>query len=149
MESEDGAPKELGISGYLYFVADAEFNRLLEKYNLKEADYYDRDNPLGIALDRNIEFDRRLEKFVTLDTLKGDGCVIEGLYYVEIDGYYRKDSRIDENGNKVVLYQTETTRATSLSYPMRNPLQNTRCGPKKPLRKLRSLSAAARRWPSI
>lgn len=117
MESEDRAPKELGISGYLYFVADAEFNRLLEKYDLKEADYYDRDNPLGIALDRNIELDRRLEKYVTLDTLKGDGCVIEGLYYVEIDGYYRKDSRIDENGNKVVLYQSRDNENDIIELP--------------------------------
>ena len=117
MESEDAAPKELGISGYLYFVADAEFNRLLEKYNLKEADYYDRDKPLGIALDRNIELDRRLEKYVTLDTLKGDGCVIEGLYYVEIDGYYRKDSRIDENGNKVVLYQNRDNENDIIELP--------------------------------
>jgi len=117
MESEDRAPKELGISGYLYFVADAEFNRLLEKYNLKEADYYDRDKPLGIALDRNIELDRRLEKYVTLDTLKGDGCVIEGLYYVEIDGYYRKDSRIDENGNKIVLYQNRDNENDIIELP--------------------------------
>ena len=117
MEREDAAPKELSISGYLYFVADAEFNRLLEKYNLKEADYYDREKPLGIALDRNIEFDRRLEKFVTLDTLKGDGCVIEGLYYVEIDGYYRKDSRIDENGNKVVLYQNRDNENDIIELP--------------------------------
>lgn len=117
MESEDRAPKELGISGYLYFVADAEFNRLLEKYNLKEADYYDRDKPLGIALDRNIELDRQLEKYVTLDTLKGDGCVIEGLYYVEIDGYYRKDSRIDENGNKVVLYQNRDNESDIIELP--------------------------------
>ena len=117
IESEDRAPKELGISGYLYFVADAEFNRLLEKYDLKEADYYDRDNPLGIALDRNIELDRRLEKYVTLDTLKGDVCVIEGLYYVEIDGYYRKDSRIDENGNKVVLYQNRDNESDIIELP--------------------------------
>ena len=116
-ESEDAAPKELGISGYLYFVADAEFNRLLEKYNLKEADYYDRDKPLGIAPDRNIELDRRLEKYVTLDTLQGDGCVIEGLYYVEIDGYYRKDSRIDENGNKVVLYQNRDNENDIIELP--------------------------------
>ena len=116
-ESEDAAPKELGISGYLYFVADAEFNRLLEKYNLKEADYYDRDKPLGIALDRNIELDRRLEKYVALDTLQGDGCVIEGLYYVEIDGYYRKDSRIDENGNKVVLYQNRDNENDIIELP--------------------------------
>ena len=117
MEREDAVPKELSISGYLYFVADAEFNRLLEKYNLKEADYYDRDKPLGIALDRNIGFDRRLEKYVTLDTLKGDGCVIEGLYYVEIDGYYRKDSRIDENGNKVVLYQNRDNENDIIELP--------------------------------
>lgn len=117
MEREDAAPKELSISGYLYFVADAEFNRLLEKYNLKEADYYDRDKPLGIALDRNIEFDRRLEKYVTLDSLQGDGCVIEGLYYVEIDGYYRKDSRIDENGNKVVLYQNRDNENDIIELP--------------------------------
>ena len=117
MEREDAAPKNLSISGYLYFVADTEFNRLLEKYNLKEADYYDRDNPLGIALDRNIEFDRRLEKYVTLDSLQGDGCVIEGLYYVEIDGYYRKDSRIDENGNKVVLYQNRDNENDIIELP--------------------------------
>ena len=41
--------------------------------------------------------------------------------------------------------KTETMRTTSSSCPMRNPLQSTRCGPKKPLRRLRSLSAAARR----
>ena len=117
MEREDAAPKDLSISGYLYFVADAEFNKLLEKYNLKEADYYDRDKPLGIALDRNIELDRRLEKYVTLDTLKGDGCVIEGLYYVEIDGYYRIDSRIDENGNKVVLYQNRDNESDIIELP--------------------------------
>lgn len=117
MESEDRAPKDFSISGYLYFVADAEFNRLLEKYNLKEADYYDRDKPLGLALDRNIELDRRLEKYVTLDTLKGDGCVIEGLYYVEIDGYYRKDSRIDENGNKVILYQNRDNENDIIELP--------------------------------
>lgn len=117
MESEDRAPKDFSISGYLYFVADAEFNRLLEKYNLKEADYYDRDKPLGIALNRNIELDRRLEKYVTLDTLKGDGCVIEGLYYVEIDGYYRKDSRIDENGNKAVLYQNRDNENDIIELP--------------------------------
>ena len=117
MEREDAAPKELSISGYLYFVADAEFNRLLEKYNLKEADYYDRDKPLGLALDRNIELDRRLEKYVTLDTLKGDVCVIEGLYYVEIDGYYRKDSRIDENGNRVVLYQNRDNENDIIELP--------------------------------
>ena len=117
MEREDAAPKDFSISGYLYFVADAEFNRLLEKYNLKEADYYDREKPLGLALDRNIELDRRLEKYVTLDTLKGDGCVIEGLYYVEIDGYYRKDSRIDENGNKVVLYQNRDNESDIIELP--------------------------------
>ena len=48
---------------------DTQFNRLLKKYRLSEADYYNKENPLGIAIDKNIEFDRTLEKYVTLDTL--------------------------------------------------------------------------------
>ena len=43
--------------------------------------------------------------------------MIEGLYYVEIDGYYRKDSRIDENGNKVVLYQNRDNENDIIELP--------------------------------
>ena len=43
--------------------------------------------------------------------------MIEGLYYVEIDGYYRKDSRIDENGNKVVLYQNRDNESDIIELP--------------------------------
>ena len=36
---------------------------------------------------------------------------------VEIDGYYRKDSRIDENGNKVVLYQNRDNENDIIELP--------------------------------
>ena len=75
-ENEKKDPDSLGISGFISFVADREFNKLLAKYNLNESDYYDRKNPLGIALGINTQFDRRLEKFVTVETLRGDECVI-------------------------------------------------------------------------
>lgn len=42
---------------------------------------------------------------------------MRGLYYVEIDGYYRKDSRIDENGNKVVLYQNRDNESNIIELP--------------------------------
>ena len=61
----------MGISGYLYFVDGAEFNRLLKKYRLSEADYYNKEKPLGIAIDKNIEFDRTLEKYVTAGYAEG------------------------------------------------------------------------------
>lgn len=107
----------VGISGYLYFVDDAEFNRLLKKYRLSEADYYNKENPLGIAIDKNIEFDRTLEKYVTLDTLKGDRCEIECLLYREIDGYFRKGNKFDENDNEFVIYQSRKDEKDIIELP--------------------------------
>ena len=43
--------------------------------------------------------------------------MIEGLYYVEIDGYYRKDSRIDENGNKIAIYQARDDETNIIELP--------------------------------
>ncbi|MCI6502504.1 MAG: ABC transporter permease [Clostridia bacterium] len=108
---------KLGISGYIHFVADAEFNKLLKKYNLKEADYYNRESPLGLALDNNLQLDRLAGKYVTLDTLRGNGCVIEGFYYVEIEGYRRIENRIDENGKEIVIYQKEGNEKDILEVP--------------------------------
>ena len=39
---------------------------------------------MGLALDRNIELDRRLEKYVTLDTLK-EMCIRDRILLVEDD----------------------------------------------------------------
>ena len=112
----------VGISGYLYFVNDAEFNRLLKKYRLSEADYYNKENPLGIAIDKNIEFDRTLEKYVTLDTLKGDRCEIECLLYREIDGYFRKGNKFDENDNEFVIYQSRKDEKDIIELPYEESL---------------------------
>ena len=112
----------VGISGYLYFVDDAEFNRLLKKYRLSEADYYNKEKPLGIAVDKNIEFDRTLEKYVTLDTLKGDRCEIECLLYREIDGYFRKGNKFDENDNEFVIYQSRKDEKDIIELPYEESL---------------------------
>ena len=116
-EDKEANPKTVGISGYLHFVADAEFNKLLKKYNLKEADYYDKKNPLGIALDKSVRLDHQAGKYVTLDTLVGDRCVIEGFYYAEIDGYYRADFRTDESGRKFVIYQRYGNENDTIEIP--------------------------------
>ena len=80
--------------------------------------------------------------------------ILHGDHAIDFDSYSEGElsilhSEIYKMTIRSSSIKTETTRTTSSSCPMRNPLQNTRCGPKKPLRKLRSLSAAARRWPSI
>ena len=112
----------VGISGYLYFVDDAEFNRLLKKYSLSEADYHNKENPLGIAIDKNIEFDRTHEKYVTLDTLKGDRCEIECLLYRKIDGYFRKENKFDENDNEFVIYQSRKDEKDTIELPYEESL---------------------------
>ena len=112
----------VGVSGYLYFADDAEFNRLLKKYRLSESDYYNKEKPLGIAIDKNIEFDRTLEKYVTLDTLKGDRCEIECLLYREIDGYFRKGNKLDENDNEFVIYQSRKDEKDTIELPYEESL---------------------------
>lgn len=73
-EGEDAAHARL--SGRLSFVDDDAFRALLAEHGVDEAAYFDADAPLGIALDGNIGFDAKREKFVVLDTLAGDGAEI-------------------------------------------------------------------------
>lgn len=102
-EGETGSEHEESLYGDLYFVNDTEFMKLVRQYNLNEADYFDPDHPLGIALDNNIQFDTRKEKYVTMDTLKGDKCEIKCSSVKYIEGYTHIDEVPDEDGNIISL----------------------------------------------
>lgn len=86
------------IYGYLYFINDTEFKELLAQYKLKESDYYNAEKPLGIAIDTNIQFDADKQKYVTIDTLKGDVSEITCSKARDIDACYtlRSEKTITE-----------------------------------------------------
>lgn len=98
--------KEKGIYGYFYFVDDTEFHKLLEEYGLDEGDYYNSVEPMGIAIDENVQFDGDTQRYVTIDTLKGDTYEITAYMEKDIEGYTYSGRYMDENGAYVYRYQS-------------------------------------------
>lgn len=105
------------LYGYIYFVNDAEFKKLLDKYNLNEADYFDAEHPLGIALDNNIQFDGEKQKYVTMDTLKGDLSEIICSAVKGYEGYAHIGEAVDEDGNRILQFQNYKDEEDILEIP--------------------------------
>lgn len=96
------------LSGYYYFVDDASFRALLAEYDLNEADYFDPASPLSIAVDKNIFFDAQKEKYVTIDTLKGDEAEIVCSVQRKVDGYSYAYPERAADGTLLHCYQSLT-----------------------------------------
>ncbi len=88
----------------VYFVDDAEFKRILKDNNLNEQDFYNPDAPIALAQDVCTFFDPLLQKYVTLDIIKGDECEVVFTEYKPVDGYF-VNRIIEENGKKWVEYR--------------------------------------------
>lgn len=76
------------IYAFVYFVDDAEFSTLLDENGLNRDDFENTDVPVGISLDHSVQFDPVKEKYVSMNTLKGDECEITLAVNKEIEGYY-------------------------------------------------------------
>lgn len=106
---------ETTISGYIYFVNDSEFKKLLKEYGLKETDYYNADRPLGIALDNNIQFDEFQQRFVTVDALEGNASeIVCSVLKESIDGYKYSGTVFEDNGEPFLQYQSSTDESDKL-----------------------------------
>ncbi len=104
------------IQGYIYFVKDSEFNTLIKKYNLNKEDYYDTENPLAIAIDETLSFDQNKQKFVRVDTIKGDECEVVCQAEKEFEGYAYGDL-INENGKDYHLYVNRDDNTDVIKIP--------------------------------
>ncbi|MCM1467519.1 MAG: ABC transporter permease [Alistipes sp.] len=67
------------VSGYLHFISDDEFRKLLKQYDLDEEKFMNPEAPLGITIDGKIAFDPSREKYVRTNILNCDECEIECL----------------------------------------------------------------------
>ncbi len=108
---------ETEVYGYANFINDDEFERLLAKYNLKREDYFDKENPLGIALDGNVQFDSRQEKYVTLNTLKSDVSEITCQNVKKFEGYRKVDEKYDQEGNRILCFRSDKDAEDILEVP--------------------------------
>lgn len=113
----EGGSTETEIDGYAYFVNDDEFEKLLSKYHLNRDDYFDAGNPLGIALDGIVQFDFEKQKYVTLNTLKDDVSEITCRSIKNMKGYIRIGEELDEEGNQILCFRSETDENDILKVP--------------------------------
>ncbi len=115
----DGQELEAGykvFNGYTCFISDAEFDKLIKKYNLNRSDYYDTENPLAIAVDESTAFSAEKEKFVTLDALKGDKNEISYQTAKQFEGY-EYNGVMTMNGNRIHVYMNPNNGEDLLQIP--------------------------------
>lgn len=95
------------LSGYLYFIDDASFRALLDEYGLDEADYYDPADPRAVAVDNNVVFDGKAEKYITVDAIRGDEAVIDYTRLTDIPDYSYCGQSTGENGETLYRFQKD------------------------------------------
>ncbi len=91
---------------YVHFIDDRSFDEYLQENRLNRADYYDPQDPCGIALDSNISFNADLGRYVTLTALKGDTCQLRCQVARKIEGYTYMGPFWDENNVRYEIYQS-------------------------------------------
>lgn len=83
---DDESDTDVGVGGILYFIDDEEFIVLLDNYRLNKEEYFNKEKPLGIAIDHCNSYDAVRQKYVSIDALKGDECEILCTETYEVDG---------------------------------------------------------------
>ncbi len=93
------------VNGYIYFVADASFNEFADKHRLNTADYYDKSNPVAIAIDGGRQFDYEHERYISVRTLIGNKSEIGCEVIKYRAGYDYVGNFTDEQGNEFIRYR--------------------------------------------
>lgn len=118
------------INGYLGFVNDEAFQRMLSQYHLDADDYYNRDDPLGIAMDRNTVFNYENERYETVDTLISDDGVIVCEVIKQIEGYTYIGDSVNDRGEMFSQFENEQDISDVLQIPVENAYEHytLKCG---------------------
>ena len=68
-ENEDGT---VDVYGYMYFIPDAEYVKLLKEYHLNQDKFMDKKDPLAIVIDGNVQFNRESGKYESTKLYESD-----------------------------------------------------------------------------
>ena len=105
------------IHCYMYFVNDAAFKKLLAKYNLKESDYFNHEQPLGIVLDSQHQYNPKTQKYEELNILKKGKCDITRFVPKKIEGYKYMYEKSKDDGILYCFYQNNNDKTDILEIP--------------------------------
>ena len=99
------------------FVNDSAFKKLLTKYNLKESDYFNHEQPLGIVLDSQHQYNPKTQKYEELNILKKGKCDITRFVPKKIEGYKYMYEKSKDDGILYCFYQNNNDKTDILEIP--------------------------------
>lgn len=117
MGEENAKKEESLINGYVYFVSDEEYEKLLTEYHLDREEYLNAQAPLGIFVDGRTQFDSKKQKYVTVNTLNSDVSEFRVRYVKNREGYLYVGDEADEEGNRVLLFRNENDEQEIMEVP--------------------------------
>lgn len=118
------------ITGYLAFVNDEAFLKMVSENRLNQNDFFDKENPLGITLDRIIVFNYEKERYETIDTFVSDNGVIVCEIPKAVKGYTYIGDVVDENGAILSQYENDQDSSDVLCIPIEDAYEQftIQCG---------------------
>lgn len=93
-----------GLYGYIYFVQDTEFEKLLDSHGLDRDAYFNPAHPMAVTIDEYTYLDTTAQKFVTTDVLKSDTNDISCFAVKSMDGYHFADEIKEKKGKKYLIF---------------------------------------------
>ena len=118
------------INGYLVFVNDEAFQKMLSQYRLDSDDYFNKDHPLGIAMDKNTVFNFENERYETVDTLISDDGVIVCEVPKQMEGYTYIGDTVNERGEVVSQFENDQNTTDVVQVPVEDAYEQytLQCG---------------------
>lgn len=118
------------INGYLVFVNDEAFQKMLSQYRLDTDDYFNKDHPLGIAMDKNTVFNFENERYETVDTLISDDGLIVCEVPKQMEGYTYIGDTVNERGEVVSQFENDQDTTDVVQVPVEDAYEQytLQCG---------------------
>lgn len=116
-EGKEGWKAEVSVNGYVYFVRDQEFEKLLSQYGLSREDYFNEEAPLGIAQDGRVHFNEDKEKYETVTILNSDVSELHCRRLKDFSQYNYMEEGLDEAGNQVYRFWNDSDKKDMLEMP--------------------------------
>ena len=100
---------DITVSVDAVFVNDVQYKKLLKKYNLDKSEFFNINNPMGIAVDGNTSFNHKSGKYEKRNVLKSDNFEITVNIAKQLEGHAYQGIVKDEKGEKFNEYLNKET----------------------------------------
>ncbi len=112
----ENAPEMVQMAVQVSFISDEDFRELLRSYRLKESDYMNPDEPMGILLDGTVTFHQEEGRYKKTEFVNRDDVTIWCNDLRDYPGYHDMGMETD-GGEEVVVYVSNTDETDRIKVP--------------------------------